>query len=95
MQWGRADAQAGVCPTQATLAAAALPAVMSFGCSHTLHTHCILVSPAHALLCVTPSLCQTPRVVDFGAGWYDLDDAFGSARALNAKGMSPAYCSEF
>ena len=44
---------------------------------------------------MTPSLCQTPRVVDFGAGWYDLDDAFGSARALNAKGMSPAYCSEF
>jgi hypothetical protein len=35
------------------------------------------------------------RVVDFGAGWYDLDDAFGAAKRLNKPGMSPAYCSEF
>jgi beta-galactosidase len=33
--------------------------------------------------------------VDFGAGWYALDDAFGRQRAKNLAGMSPPYCSEF
>ena len=35
------------------------------------------------------------RAVDFGAGWFDLDFAFGQQRSKNLKGMSPPYCSEF
>ncbi len=35
------------------------------------------------------------RVVDFGAGWFDLNQAFGMQRAMNAPGKSPAMCSEF
>ena len=35
------------------------------------------------------------RVVDFGAGWFDLGYAFGMQKAMNAPGKSPAMCSEF
>ena len=37
----------------------------------------------------------SPRAVDFGAGWFNLDYAFGQQRAHNLDGMSPPYCSEF
>ncbi|BDA51062.1 probable beta-galactosidase [Coccomyxa sp. Obi] len=33
--------------------------------------------------------------VDFGAGWWEPSQAFGTQKALNAPGMSPAFCSEF
>jgi len=33
--------------------------------------------------------------VDFGPGWYDLDEAFGAAEALNPKDESAFLCSEF
>ncbi|EIE22122.1 hypothetical protein COCSUDRAFT_1093, partial [Coccomyxa subellipsoidea C-169] len=34
-------------------------------------------------------------VVDFGAGWFDLNWAFSQQRAMNAPGKSPPMCSEF
>lgn len=34
-------------------------------------------------------------VVDFGAGWFDLNWAFAQQRAMNAPGQSPPMCSEF
>lgn len=33
--------------------------------------------------------------VDFGAGWWQLADAFGKQKALNAPGKSPPICTEF
>ncbi|KAK9828756.1 hypothetical protein WJX72_001937 [[Myrmecia] bisecta] len=33
--------------------------------------------------------------VDFGAGWFNLDQAFGAQRNMNPPGKSPAFCSEF
>ena len=38
------------------------------------------------------SVCS---VVDFGAGWFDLNWAFAQQRAMNAPGKSPPMCSEF
>ena len=35
------------------------------------------------------------RTVDFGAGWWPLDEAFGKAKARNLPGKSPAFVSEF
>lgn len=35
------------------------------------------------------------RAVDFGAGWWAPESAFGQQRALNAPGKSPPFCSEF
>lgn len=35
------------------------------------------------------------RAVDFGAGWWAPESAFGQQKALNAPGKSPPFCSEF
>lgn len=46
--------------------------------------------------CITPCSAQCCcRVIDFGAGWFDLNWAFGQQKAFNAPGKSPAMCSEF
>ncbi|CAL8467305.1 g6842 [Coccomyxa elongata] len=34
-------------------------------------------------------------VIDFGAGWFDLNWAFSQQRAMNPPGKSPPMCSEF
>ena len=35
------------------------------------------------------------RAVDFGAGWFDLNYAFGQQRSMNPPGQSPPICAEF
>ena len=35
------------------------------------------------------------RAVDFGAGWFDLDYAYGQQRSMNPPGQSPPLCAEF
>ena len=44
---------------------------------------------------VSSGRCAVFRVVDFAAGSYDLDYAFGQQRAMNAPGKSPPFCAEF
>lgn len=39
--------------------------------------------------------CCCCSVVDFGAGWFDLNWAFSQQRAMNPPGKSPPMCSEF
>ena len=39
--------------------------------------------------------CRWYRTVDFGAGWWPLEEAFGKAKARNLPGKSPAFVSEF
>ncbi|KAK9821791.1 hypothetical protein WJX81_004092 [Elliptochloris bilobata] len=34
-------------------------------------------------------------VVDFGAHWFSMDDAFGRQKSMNPPGQSPVWCSEF
>ncbi len=34
-------------------------------------------------------------VIDYGAGWFDLNWAFSQQRAMNPPGKSPPMCSEF
>ncbi len=34
-------------------------------------------------------------VIDYGAGWFDLNRAFSQQRAMNPPGKSPPMCSEF
>ena len=43
-------------------------------------------------LTLAVSLCS---VVDFGAKWFALDDAFGRQKSMNPPGQSPVWCSEF
>jgi len=35
------------------------------------------------------------RVVDFGAHWFTMEDAFGRQKSMNPAGQSPVWCSEF
>ena len=47
--------------------------------------------PLHAVL----TLQRMCSVIDYGAGWFDLNWAFSQQRAMNPPGKSPAMCSEF